>query len=111
MIYRFGEFTLEPLTYDLQCNDEPIPVEPQVFSVLHHLIENRDRVVSKDELIEIVWADRIVSEATLSSGINAARSAVGDSGRDQNIIRTIPRRGFRFVATVVGEEGPDRPAD
>ena len=67
MIYRFGEFTLDPLTYDLQCDGEPIPVEPQVFGVLNFLIENCDRVVSKDELIDAVWDGRIVSDATLSS--------------------------------------------
>ena len=76
MIYRFGEFTLDPLTYDLQCGGEPIPVEPQVFGVLNFLIENRDRVVSKDELIDAVWDGRIVSDATLSSRISAARTAV-----------------------------------
>ncbi len=109
MIYRFGEFTLEPLTYDLRCGDEPIPVEPQVFSVLQFLIENHDRVVSRDELIEAVWDGRVVSDATLSSRISAARTAVGDTGREQNIIRTIPRRGFRFVAPVATDEQTDIP--
>lgn len=107
MIYRFGEFTLDPLTYDLQCDGEPIPVEPQVFGVLNFLIENCDRVVSKDELIDAVWDGRIVSDATLSSRISAARTAVDDTGRDQAIIRTIPRRGFRFVATVTTDEKVD----
>ena len=107
MIYRFGEFTLDPLTYDLQCNGEPIPVEPQVFGVLNFLIENRDRVVSREELIDAVWDGRIVSDATLSSRISAARTAVDDTGRDQAIIRTIPRRGFRFVATVATDENVD----
>jgi len=107
MIYRFGEFTLDPLTYDLQCDGEPIPVEPQVFGVLNFLIENHERVVSKDELIDAVWDGRIVSDATLSSRISAARAAIGDTGRDQNIIRTIPRRGFRFVATVSTDEEAD----
>ena len=107
MIYRFGEYTLDPLTYDLQCNGESIPIEPQVFGVLAHLIENRDRVVSKDDLIDAVWNGRIVSDATLSSRISAARNAVGDTGRDQAILRTIPRRGFRFVATVATDEEAD----
>jgi pimeloyl-ACP methyl ester carboxylesterase len=104
MIYRFGEYTLDPLTYDLQCSGESVPVEPQVFGVLAHLIENHHRVVSKDELIDAVWDGRIVSDATLSSRISAARTAVGDTGRDQNIIRTVPRRGFRFVAEVSADE-------
>lgn len=108
MVYRFGEFTLDPLTYDLQCDGEPIPVEPQVFGVLNFLIENHDRVVSKDELIDAVWDGRIVSDATLSSRISAARTAIGDTGRDQNIIRTIPRRGFRFVAAVSADTVTDK---
>lgn len=109
MIYRFGEFTLDPLTYDLQCDGEPVPVEPQVFGVLNFLIENHDRAVSRDELIDAVWDGRIVSDATLSSRISAARTAVGDTGRDQNVIRTIPKRGFRFVAPVTGEENAATP--
>ena len=109
MIYRFGEFTLDPLTYDLQCGGETVPVEPQVFGVLNFLIENNGRVVSRDELIDAVWDGRIVSDATLSSRISAARTAVGDTGREQNIIRTIPRRGFRFVATVSTDATADRP--
>jgi len=108
MIYRFGEFTLDPLTYDLQCDGEPIPVEPQVFGVLHFLVENRDRAVSRDELIDAVWDGRIVSDATLSSRISAARTAIGDTGRDQNMIRTIPRRGFRFVAPVSTDADTDK---
>lgn len=109
MIYRFGDFTLAPLTYELQRNGEPVAVEPQVFGVLNFLIEERDRAVSKDELIDAVWDGRIVSDATLSSRISAARSAVGDTGRDQSIIRTIARRGFQFVATVTADETPDTP--
>ena len=76
---------------------EAIPVEPQVFDLLVYLVQNRDRVVSKDDLIASVWDGRIVSESTLTSRINAARKAVGDSGKEQKLIRTIPRRGFRFV--------------
>jgi pimeloyl-ACP methyl ester carboxylesterase len=110
MIYRFGEYTLAPLTYDLQRNGETVPVEPQVFGVLNFLIENHDRVVSRDELIDAVWDGRIVSDATLSSRISAARTAVGDTGRDQTVIRTIPRRGFRFVAPVTVDGTPDTPA-
>jgi len=109
MIYRFGGYTLDPSTYDLQYGGESIPVEPQVFGVLAYLIENHDRAVSRDELIDAVWQGRIVSDATLSSRISAARTAVGDTGRDQNIIRTIPRRGFRFVAAVSIDEAIGKP--
>jgi DNA-binding winged helix-turn-helix (wHTH) protein/pimeloyl-ACP methyl ester carboxylesterase len=101
-IYRFSAFTLDTQTYELRCDGKAIPVEPQVFSLLAHLIENRDRVVSKDELITVVWRGRVVSDATLSSRISAARLALHDTGKMQSIIRTIPRRGFRFVAKLSG---------
>ena len=75
-------------------------VEPQVFDLLVYLVQNRDRVVSKDDLIASVWGGRIVSDSTLTSRINAARKAVGDSGADQKLIRTIARKGLRFVGEV-----------
>ena len=77
-----------------------IALEPQVFDLLVYLIENRDRVVSKDDLIASVWQGRIVSDSTLTSRINAARKAIGDSGEQQSLIRTIARKGFRFVGTL-----------
>lgn len=77
-----------------------IPTEPQVFDLLVFLIENRDRVISKEDLIASVWRGRLVSESTLSSRINAARKAIGDSGEQQNLIRTVARKGLRFVATL-----------
>jgi TolB-like protein len=85
---------------ELRRGSEPIAVEPQVFDLLVHLIEHRDRVVSKDDLIASVWGGRIVSDSTLTSRINAARKAVGDSGGEQKLIRTIARKGVRFIATV-----------
>ena len=115
-VYEFGPFTLDTQTYELRCDGTTVPVEPQVFSLLAHLIENRDRVVSKDELIKAVWRGRIVSDATLSSRVSAARVALQDTGAKQSIIRTIPRRGFRFVATLsaaaeraAGAPEPTRP--
>lgn len=121
MIYRFGEFTLDTERFELRQNGKPLAIEPQVFSLLHYLIENHDRVVSKDDMIEAVWDGRIVSDATLSSRINFARRAVGDTGRAQTLIRTVPRRGFRFVGEVSADESlgpvseplprPDRPSD
>src|SRR5499427_661475 len=77
-----------------------VHVEPQVFDLLVHLIRNCNRIVSKDELFEAIWQGRIVSEATLSSRISAARRALGDSGNDQSFIRTLHKRGFRFVGDV-----------
>src|SRR5215203_3324155 len=85
---------------ELRRGSALVPVEPQVFDLLIYLIQNRDRVVSKDDLIAGVWGGRIVSESTLSSRINAARKAVGDSGGQQGLIRTIARKGIRFVGTV-----------
>lgn len=100
MIYEFGLYKLDADRLELWRDDDPVAVEPQVFSLLLCLIENREHVVSKDQLIEQVWNSRIVSDATMSSRINAARHAVGDDGKAQAVIRTIPRRGFRFVAEV-----------
>ncbi|MEE8334605.1 MAG: winged helix-turn-helix domain-containing protein [Alphaproteobacteria bacterium] len=112
MIYRFAEFALDTELYELRRGGEPVAVEPQVFSLLLHLIENRDHVVSKDDLIAAVWHGRIVSDATLSSRINAARRAVGDNGKAQAVIRTTPRRGFRCVGEVISSgDAPARAAE
>ncbi len=100
MHFHFGDYALDVERRELKRRSEQIPVEPQVFDLLVYLLRNRDRVVSKDDLIGAVWGGRIVSESTLTSRINAARKAVGDSGEQQNLIRTIARKGFRFVGTV-----------
>ena len=103
MIYRFNRFILDEERIELHSGSGPVEVEPQVFSLLLTLIRNRHRVVGKDELIDAVWGGRIVSDSTLSSRINAARRAVGDSGKTQSVIHTLARRGFRFVAAVTEE--------
>jgi DNA-binding winged helix-turn-helix (wHTH) protein len=95
----------------LRRRAEVIAVEPQVFDLLVYLLENRNRVVSKDDLIAAVWGGRIVSDSTLTSRINAARKALGDSGRDQKLIRTIARKGLRFVGAVHMADDGDAPAD
>src|SRR5262249_10936084 len=100
MIYRFGTFTLDTELLELRSTQDPVMMEPQVFSLLVYLIENRSRVVSKDGLIDAVWDGRIVSDATVNSRINAARRAVCDTGTAQAIIRTIVKRGFRFIAEI-----------
>jgi TolB-like protein len=110
MIYRFGSYTLDTAVYELRCDGAPVAIEPQVFSLLHHLIAHRDEVVSKDDLIDAVWDGRIVSDATLSSRISAARRAIGDTGEAQALIRTAPRRGFRFVGDVAAAEETDTAA-
>jgi TolB-like protein/cytochrome c-type biogenesis protein CcmH/NrfG len=96
----FADHVLDIDRRELHRGSEPIAVEPQVFDLLIYLVQNRHRVVSKDDLIASVWEGRIVSESTLTSRINAARTAIGDSGEDQKLIRTIARRGFRFVGAV-----------
>jgi TolB-like protein/Tfp pilus assembly protein PilF len=98
--FHFSDHVLDVNLRELTRGGESVAVEPQVFDLLVHLIENRDHVVTKDDLIETVWDGRIVSESTLTSRINAARRAVGDSGKDQIMIRTIARKGFRFVGDV-----------
>ena len=99
--YFFEDFSLDSDRRELRRGDGLVPVEPLVFDLLEFLIRSRDRVVSKDDLIASVWNGRIVSESTLTSRMNAARHAVGDSGEQQRLIRTIPRRGFRFVGETV----------
>ena len=89
MQFLFANHVLDTDRRELRCDSHPIAVEPQVFDLLVYLVENRDRVVSKDDLIASVWGGRIVSESTLTSRINAARKAVGDSGEHQKLIRTI----------------------
>jgi TolB-like protein/Flp pilus assembly protein TadD len=96
--FRFADFEIDLGQQELRRSGEAVRVEPQVFDLLVHLVRNRDRIVSKDELIDTIWQGRIVSEAALSSRINAARRALGDSGNEQNFIRTLHKRGFRFVA-------------
>ena len=100
MQFFFENHVLDPDRRELRRGPELIALEPQVFDLLVYLIQNRDRVVSKDDLIASVWGGRIVSDSTLTSRINAARKAVGDSGDEQKLIRTIARKGIRFVCTV-----------
>jgi pimeloyl-ACP methyl ester carboxylesterase len=100
VLFLFENFVLDASRRELRRKGALIPVEPQVFDLLIYLVRNRDRVVSKDDLIASVWNGRIVSESTLSTRINAARRALGDSGEVQRLIRTAQRKGLRFVGTV-----------
>jgi TolB-like protein/DNA-binding winged helix-turn-helix (wHTH) protein/cytochrome c-type biogenesis protein CcmH/NrfG len=109
MTFVFAHHELDLRRQELRRGGEPVHVEPQVFDLLTFLIRNHDRIVSKDEILDEVWDGRIVSEAALSSRINAARKAIGDSGNDQIFIRTFHKRGFRFVGEV--EEVPDAAGD
>ena len=100
MEFVFDNHRLDTERRELHRGPERIAVEPQVFDLLIYLLQNRDRVVSKDDLFASVWGGRVVSESTLTSRINAARKALGDSGEDQKLIRTIARKGVRFVGVV-----------
>lgn len=101
--YLFEDCVVDTDRRELRRRALPVPVEPQVFDLLVHLIGHRDRVVSKDELLTAIWHGRIVSESALFNRINAARSAIGDSGEQQRLIKTLPRKGLRFVAEVQEE--------
>ena len=100
MKYSFAEFEIDLNQQELRRLGAAIHIEPQVFDLIVHLVRNHDRIVSKDELIETIWNGRIISEAALSSRINSARRALGDNGTDQAFIRTLHKRGFRFVGDV-----------
>jgi TolB-like protein len=107
--YSFEDYCLDTSRRELRCRGDLVRLEPQVFDLLEFVIHNRERVVSKDDVMASVWDGRIVSESALTTRINAARVAIGDSGRQQRLIKTVPRRGIRFVGVVAQEEGPDRP--
>jgi DNA-binding winged helix-turn-helix (wHTH) protein/alpha-beta hydrolase superfamily lysophospholipase len=104
--FQFGDYLLDTGRRELTKRSALVAVEPQVFDLLAYLVQNRDRVVSKDDLLDAVWGGRIVSESTLTTRINAARRAIGDSGAQQDMIRTAARKGFRFVATVREPDAP-----
>jgi DNA-binding winged helix-turn-helix (wHTH) protein/tetratricopeptide (TPR) repeat protein len=105
MMYYFGDYVLDTRLYELRHAGVPCPLEPQVFALLLYLIQHRDRVISRHELLEHVWSDRVVSETTLDHRLMQARRAVGDSGRRQHCIKTVHSRGYRFVATVHDGKG------
>lgn len=100
VIYRFAEFELDLARVELRARGTAVALEPQVFAVLALLVENRDRLVSRDEIIEKVWDNRPVTDAAVASRVKSARQALGDDGREQRFIRTLHRQGFRFVAPV-----------
>src|SRR5262245_13531507 len=103
MRYRFGDWTLDTLRYELQRAGAPVPVRPKVFQVLAYLLAHRNRVVSKQELLEQLWPQQFIEEATLNSCIMAVRKTLGDSGQTPRLVHTVRGRGYRFVALV--EEG------
>ena len=110
MIYRFGDVALDRDKIELRRGRELVAVEPQVFALLLLLVENRERMVSRDEIIEKVWDGRIVSDSAIDSRVKSARKALGDDGKAQRFIRTVHGQGFRFVAEL-REEASVRPAE
>jgi TolB-like protein len=100
LLFQFDHFTLDTDRRELRGPAGLIAVEPQVFDLLTYLVRNRDRVVSRDDILAAVWHGRIISEAALTTRINGVRSAIGDSGQAQRLIKTLPRKGLRFVGAV-----------
>lgn len=118
MTWTFGNFQLDPERFQLSRCGEPVRIEPQVVSLLIHLVRNRDCMVTKDEIVAAVWQGQAVSDASISSRIRSARQALGDDGARQVAIRTVHGRGFRFVAEVTDDppaqaanEALDQPPD
>ena len=105
MRFRFENHELESELRELARDGVAVPMQPQVFDLLLFLIEQRDRVVTKDELVAQVWGNRPISDSALNSRINAARKAVQDDGKAQRVIRTFPRKGFRFIGDCVEVAG------
>ena len=100
MRYLFEEYAFDTDRRELHRGTDAVSITPQVFDLLDYLIRNRERVVSKDDLIKAIWNGRSVSDAALTTRLNAARNAIGDSGEEQRFIKTLPRKGFRFVGQV-----------
>ena len=107
MKYHFADCVLDIDRRELTRGSQSVVVGPQVFDLLVHLVENHERVVSKDGLLDAVWNGRIVSDSTLTSHINAVRKAIGDSGAEQRLVRTVARKGFRFVGDVIQVRQPN----
>src|SRR5215470_1003650 len=107
LLFLFDNYALDTDRRELSHGVVAVPVEPQVFDLLAYLIKNRERVASKDDLVAAIWGGRIVSESTLTTRINQARCAIGDSGAEQRLIKTLVRKGLRFVGAVREEARPE----
>lgn len=104
MVYIFDNFELNTIDFTLYRANQYVNIEPQALRLVIHLITNRSRIVSKEELIEVLWPDQVISRATLCHSIMTARRTLGDNGRRQRIIRTIHGHGYRFIAKVKSQE-------
>jgi TolB-like protein len=109
MAFAFGEYVLDVGRRELRRGAKPVRLEPQAFDLLAYLVDHRDRVVSHNELLEAIWSGRAVSDAAITTRINVVRRAIGDDGSAQRLIRTLPRKGFRFVGNVEEEAASRAP--
>ncbi|PON19234.1 hypothetical protein C2W62_03800 [Candidatus Entotheonella serta] len=107
MRYVFGPYEINLERYELCCDQRPVKIEPKAFDALAYLVQQHGRVVSKEELLDQLWADQYVSEGALMYCISEARKAIGDSGRTQRLIKTIHGRGYSFIAAVQRAEALD----
>jgi pimeloyl-ACP methyl ester carboxylesterase/DNA-binding winged helix-turn-helix (wHTH) protein len=107
LIYRFDDFELDTGLYELRRAGKRLPLEPQAFDLLEYLIDHRDRLVPKEELIGHIWPERFISEAALTTRIREIRKALGDSGREQRYVQTAHGRGYRFLGKVRAGAAPD----
>ena len=107
MLYKFGAYTLDTDRCELRLASDRVELEPQVFSILGYLVQERTRIVSRGDLIAAVWNGRFVSDSTINSRIAAARKVIADCGTSQSMIRSFPRRGYRFVGDVQTEAQPN----
>ena len=98
--YAFGGFVLVPALYELRARGQPVPIPPKVFDLLHHLIANRQRVVTHAELLAALWPGVRVTAGSITYAVKVARAILGDTGEAQGFIRNVRRRGYRFVAPV-----------
>jgi TolB-like protein/DNA-binding winged helix-turn-helix (wHTH) protein len=110
LIYLFADFSLDTARRELRSGGDLVPVEPQVFDLLEYLIRNRERVISREELLGSIWRGRFVSDSALTTRINAARAAIGDSGDAQQLIKTLPRKGVRFIGAVREDGAASEPS-
>ena len=112
MRFRFADCTLDPDRFELRRAGEPVPVQPKVLRLLLFLLENRERAVTKDEILDAVWPDVATTEGSLTRAVSFARAALGENERDGKVIETVRGRGYGIGVPVIVESAPEAaPAD
>gem|GEM_PF-1100378 len=104
MIHNFNNFLLDTVKFTLTKESERVPVEPQVFNIILYLIEQKDRVVSRAELLDVIWKDKVVSDSSINNHIKTARKVLDDDGIKQSVIKTVHGRGYQFIATITAAD-------